>query len=659
MKNWAAALCCTVLVCGALHKAQAQWLEKPLCDCVRPLNVPHTQARASAPAKRPIDILHYALSLRLTMRDGRLQGVNRIHICSWVNELPRISLSAAALVIDSVQLPTGERLSFQHQGDSLHVILPVPAQQGDTMTLMVHYHTNAGRRGYYFYTAQESGSEPIAYTMSQPYDARYWMPCLDEPDDKATAEISITVPRGFIAASIGRLTHVEQQGEETTYHWATQCPVATYLMCVTVSRYVVLRETYRRARQGETPDGRAVASLQDTLPIEHYVWREDSLNAVGFFQNLRRMIEVCETTFGIPYPFEKYGQAAVRPFRYGGMEHQTLSTLNRNLLWNENLIVHELAHQWWGDMVTCESWRDLWLNEGFATYTEALWQEYLNGKEGLRRYMRARIRPHLWQTSIYNPSPLFGDVVYGKAAWVLQMLRGLMGDERFRALLKQYGERHKFGNANTAAFQQIAEEIYGGKLDWFFQQWIFGTGIPKLEYAWQKRQEASGWRVTVRIRQTQAEPVFKLPMELQLYAADGKAVFKRTMESRDTTFVLHAASEPQMLVLDEDEWILKDATNLTDLLEQSQTGRRFKLEQNYPNPFNPTTTIRYELPSFAFVQLRVYDMLGREVATLVNARQAAGRYEVVFDATGLPSGMYVYRLVAGNWQESKKMMLVK
>lgn len=650
-----ALLCILGSLCSIPLTAFTQWLEKDPYSCTHPH--PFLSHDATARPYRSIDVLHYALSLRLSMQDGNLRGVARIRSRVNALSLHRLSLSAAALIIDSVCNLQGLPLSFQHQGDSLHITLPLSALHSDTLTLTIFYRANAGRRGYYFYTAQESGSEPIGYTMSQPYDARYWFPCLDEPDDKATAEISITVPKGFTAASVGRLMRVEELGSEVTYHWATEFPIATYLMCITVSRYTILRDTL--VRTVRPPTVPSLPPALDRLPIEYYVWREDSLSAVGFFRNVTRMIQMCDSIFGISYPFEKYGQAAVRPFAFGGMEHQTLSTLHRNLLWNENLLVHELAHQWWGDMVTCESWRDLWLNEGFATYAEALWQEYLHGKEGLRRYMRSRIRPHLWHTPIYNASPLFSDVVYGKAAWVLHMLRGLMGDLRFKNLLRQYGEQYKFAHANTADFQHLAEALWGSSLEWFFQQWIFGTGIPKLEYTWRALLHTTGWQVEVHIRQTQREPVFILPMELQLYTAGRREVFQYTMQSRDTTFRFIAQSEPQQLVLDEDDWLLKEAINLTDLQSRSRPVHSFRLEQNYPNPFNPTTTIRYEVPRTAFVTLKVFDVLGRAVATLVQARQAAGRYDVLFNATGLPSGLYFYRLETEGFTATKKMTLLR
>lgn len=642
---WCLALCAAMIASLGVPSLYAQWLEKPdeMC-CARHVASP---AASVSDLLRPVDVLHYALSLSLTMQDNALQGSNQIRFRSTTPGLRQLALSAAQLTIDSVALePSRQPLRFSHQGDSLHIALPTALNLNDTLTLTIYYRATPNRRGYYFFTAAESGGEPVAYTLSQPYDARYWMPCLDEPYDKATADISISVPEGFIAASIGTLVQVERAGERTRYHWSTRFPVATYLMCVTVSRYAVLRDFYVRRASG------------DSLLIENYVWRQDSLNALGYFRNLNRMIEVCETRYGIAYPFEKYAQTAVRPFAFGGMEHQTLTTLNQTLLFNENLIMHELAHQWWGDMVTCATWRDLWLNEGFATYSEALWQEELNGEVGLRQYMRSRMRPRNWLTPIYNPTPLFSDVVYGKAAWVLHMLRKEMGEAHFKELLARYGRRHQFGVARTEEFQCVAEEVHGGSLEWFFQQWIFQSGIPKLEYGWSKSRNANGWELHLHVSQIQREPLFILPIDIQVYG-NARNVFHRVLQSRDTVFVFALNDDPNRVFIDEDDWLLKESLNLTDVAERSKAGLSFRLEQNYPNPFNPETTIRYELPSTAFTTLKIFDALGREVRALVSARQEAGRYEMRFDGSGLASGVYFYRLQSGRFSETKKMLLVK
>jgi aminopeptidase N len=219
--------------------------------------------------------------------------------------------------------------------------------------------------------------------------------------------------------------------------------------------------------------------------------------------------------------------------------------------------------------------------------------------------------------------------------------------------------RYQFANVRTADFQRVAEEVYGSSLEWFFQQWIFRTGIPKLEYGWSKSQRSSSWELRIAIRQTQPEPPFILPMDIQVYSASKKEVFSRTIQSRDSTFVFLLSEEPTSVFLDEDEWILKESLNLTDIAERSKLGLSFRLEQNYPNPFNPTTTIRYELPASAFTTLQIFDVLGREVQTLVRARQEAGRYTINFDARHLPSGIYFYRLQSGKFSETKKMTLLK
>jgi len=643
-----------VLACCS---AGAQWLEKNIARDENAYrcgsHLLGSVERATRAKSHEYDVLRYKLALSLSMTDSRLQGDNRIRFRSNTSALSRIALTAKSMAIDSVKdALSNAALPFSLDADSLYITLGKSYAMNDTGEVAVFYRTTTNRRGYYFYTAQESGTEPVGYTMSEPYDARYWMPCYDEPFDKATAEMSITVPQGFTAASIGRLeSRIDNLDGTTTFHWATPFLTTTYLMCVTVSRYAVLQDQYVRP------------SSHDTIPIVNYVWRRDSAAAREYFRNIAAGIRHFETVFGVPYPFEKYGQAAVRPFSFGGMEHQTMTTLNQNLLSNESLVMHELAHHWWGNMTTCESFADLWLNEGFATYSEALWQEYLGGRAALKRYMLGRKRISSWRNPIYNPpAPLFIDEVYGKAAWVLQMLRKIFGEEKFRELLRVYGNRYKYSVVNTAQFQQTAEEVYGGTLSWFFNQWIFGTGVPRYDYSWTKSQSGTVWTVALRVRQTQPGPIFAMPIEFAVQTALGKQLFIRRIESRDTTVQLTLNAEPQSVAFDEDEWVLKESANLVSVARDEPTKpTQFRLEQNYPNPFNPNTVISYQLPVTSHVKLVVYDVLGRELQTLVNTRQSAGRYRITFTVTAnsFGSGIYFYRLQAGTFSETKKMILRK
>ncbi|MFN3561155.1 MAG: M1 family aminopeptidase [Chloroherpetonaceae bacterium] len=601
---------------------------------------------------RPIDILKYDLDINLPMSNS-FTGRNRITFRVQRDSINRIALNANQMTIQSVLWePQNTPLTFSRT-DSLYITFPQWLYAEDTVTIAIAYQVSSPSYGYYFYTSAQTGggAGALAYTMSEPYDARYWMPCFDEPYDKATMEMKITVPQGIVAPSNGLLVSLTTNANNTrTYHWKTDYPITTYLMCFAASNYQQFNTYYVR------PNG-------DTVVTENYVWASDLPTAQNSFSLVAPMIGMCENRFQILYPFEKYGQAAVRPFAYGGMEHQTMSILHRNSLSSQNLIVHELAHHWWGNMVTCETFADLWLNEGFATYTEALWREHQQGFTGLYNYMQSRLRPNQWTYAVYNPPPpYFIDEVYGKGAWVLHQLRYLCGDSLFFQIVKTYGEQYKYSVANTAQFKAVAESVYGASLSDFFQQWVYGTGAPRFNVTWSRAQEGAQWRVSVRVQQTQAGQTFKVPLELffQLPSA-GTQIERVNIQSRDTLVVFYFNERPNTLEVDKNGWVLRFPVTLSDNPRLSTGRYEFRLLQNYPNPFNPTTTINYEIGRTAPVELSLYDALGRKVATLVNQVKSPGVYSVQVNAAqyGLASGVYFYRLKAGEFSETKKLVLTK
>lgn len=599
---------------------------------------------------RPIDVLKYDLDLNLPMSPS-FTGKNRITFRVQRDSIQQIALNANQMTIQAVVWERGTQvvpLTFSRT-DSLYISFPQWLRQEDTVTISIQYQVNSPSYGYYYYTPAQTGFGALAYTMSEPFDARYWMPCFDEPYDKAVMEMKLTVPQGFVAASNGLLINLTNNSNNTrTYHWKTDYPITTYLICFAVSNYQKFNTYY-------------VRPTSDTLVTENYVWPSDVPIAQQAFSVLPQMLAMCENKFQILYPFEKYGQAAVRPFAYGGMEHQTLSILHRNSLTSQNLIVHELAHHWWGNMVTCETFTDLWLNEGFATYTEALWREHLQGFTGLYNYMQSRLRPNQWSNAVYNPPPpYFIDEVYGKGAWVLHQLRFICGDSLFFQILKTYGEQFKYSTANTAQFKAVAESLYGESLQDFFDQWVYGTGAPKFNVTWSRTSSGNQTQVNVRILQTQAGRTFKTPLELFFQFQNANTVIHRVnVQSRDTVFTFTFNQQPTALEVDKNGWVLRLPVTLEHDARLVPRRYQYRLAQNYPNPFNPSTTIEYELEKPVKVELSIYDVLGRKVATLVNQVQSEGIHQVQFSAERLSSGVYFYRLNAGEFSASRRFILLK
>jgi aminopeptidase N len=578
-------------------------------------------------------------------------------------------LHAVGLALDTIRVDGTPRVAvIDTARETFTILLGSTRFAGETLQIAVsyrrlqNYRRPSSRLGYYFFRDTIGLPANLGYTFSEPSDARFWFPCYDEPWEKATAEIHLTVPTGYVAASNGRLLGTTNNGDGTfTWHWRQDQPIATYLMCMTVSRFSVATIPY-------------VKVTGDTIPLQYYAWNAppfvDSAWTAGFLPTVGAMIGAFETRYGA-YPFDKYGMTAIVPFGYLGMEHQTLTTMNRYFATSVRVASHELAHQWWGDDVTCGTWADIWLNEGFATYSEALWREHTGGQDSLKKYMRdtlATFQFVSWQGAVYDPVGqgfnLFDQVVYTKAAWVLHTLRGVVGDSTFFRILRAYRTKYQGKSAVTAELQAVADSMVGSSMAWFFNQWIYGRGWPKygLRYSWL----ADTLSLTVQQQQDPTWPTFRMPMRIRAYHGVQHTDFLVWDSLRVQSFRFPLSVPPDSVVLDPDGWILKQVVPFTSVAELNGSPYEFRLYQNYPNPFNPTTVIRFSVESAngrmgdpVKVTLKVYDILGREVRTLVNENLPEGSYEVTWDATNMPSGVYFYRMTAGTFVQTRRMVLMR
>jgi len=613
-------------------------------------------------------MLHYALALRLAMTTDALEG--RCTMLMRLKEnVDSLVLHAVGLALDTIRVDGTPRVAvIDTARETFTILLGSTRFAGETLQIAVsyrrlqNYRRPSSRLGYYFFRDTIGLPANLGYTFSEPSDARFWFPCYDEPWEKATAEIHLTVPTGYVAASNGRLLGTTNNGDGTfTWHWRQDQPIATYLMCMTVSRFSVATIPY-------------VKVTGDTIPLQYYAWNAppfvDSVWTAGFLPTVGAMIGAFETRYGA-YPFDKYGMTAIVPFGYLGMEHQTLTTMNRYFATSVRVASHELAHQWWGDDVTCGTWADIWLNEGFATYSEALWREHTGGQDSLKKYMRdtlATFQFVSWQGAVYDPVGqgfnLFDQVVYTKAAWVLHTLRGVVGDSTFFRILRAYRTMYQGKSAVTAELQAVADSMVGSSMAWFFNQWIYGRGWPKygLRYSWL----ADTLSLTVQQQQDPTWPTFRMPMRIRAYHGAQYTDFLVWDSLRVQSFRFPLSVPPDSVVLDPDGWILKQVVPFTSVAELNGSPYEFRLYQNYPNPFNPTTVIPFSVESAngrmgdpVKVTLKVYDILGREVRTLVNENLPEGSYEVTWDATNMPSGVYFYRMTAGTFVQTRRMVLMR
>jgi aminopeptidase N len=493
------------------------------------------------------DVTHYQFDWKLDFNSRSLQGKAVIYGESSIQGLNTIALNLSnTMTVTGVQQDQ-RALVFSHQDDLLNIFFGQDYKKGQSFAVEITYSGYPTAGLYYDY----HGSAPIIYSMDEPSLARYWFPCYDFPSDKATAELNVTVSSGTVVASNGSLVEVTTNLDNTlTYAWQVNCPIATYLISVAATNYVTFSHPY--------------TSGPEDMEVMYYVYPELLDLAKIDFANTVPQIEFYSDVFG-EYPFlgEKYGMALIP----GGtaMEHQTCTSYPAQVINGEQgydwLIAHELAHQWWGDLVTLADWPEIWLNEGFATYSDALWWENLYGMAGLRVRMQ-EFKSILFERysgphhAIYDPPPgyLFSAIEYEKGAWVLHMLRFVVGGDNFWKILKTYAQRYAYDVVTTDDFKSVSEEIYEGDLDWFFDQWIYEPGYPRYEFSW----GVSGPnRVRVIIEQTQENyPLFTMPVELQVVLPSGTVQRTVWVDERSNFYELEFEENPIDVLFDPDEWIL-------------------------------------------------------------------------------------------------------
>jgi aminopeptidase N len=596
------------------------------------------------------DVTYYRLALSIFPQSFSLQGAVTIHgICRDSARTLTLDLMNQ-MHIDSI-LVNGKQISFQQTSDWFIVSLPRVYHAGEVLFVDVFYKglPVTGGLGSFVFTSHEG--VPWVHTLSEPYGAKDWWPCKNDPGDKAdSADVIITCDSTFRAGSEGTLVSVVNNGNGTaTYYWKERYPIASYLLSIALTNYIQFSNWFRY-------------SAKDSMEILNYVLPEHEATARQSLPRVVNMLSIYSNLFGL-YPFikEKYGHAEIS----GGsaMEHQTMTSLNT---FSEDVISHELAHQWFGDMITCRTWSDLWLNEGFAQYCSALYRERQYGAASYWIYINTQInqaKVALRAIGIADTSSvrnLFNvPRLYAKGAVVLHMLRHVLGDSMFFRSMYAYANdsRYKYGTAAIRDFQSVVESVSGKNLSYFFQEWLYGDKYPNYTYSWTWKPSGDSGFIILTINQTMngtGPSFYTMPIDIRITAAKRDTTFVVLNNAQQQTFSLKYSEKPTAVSLDPNGWILKYSASVSD-----QPPTVYTLDQNYPNPFNAATTISYHLPSREQVLLTVYDVLGHEVATLVNERQSAGTYEYQWNPQNIASGIYMYRLLAGTIQMERKMVLIK
>lgn len=614
------------------------------------------------------DVLHYKLDLDLYKNFGTVDPsvktfTGSVTITARIDStLDNLKLDAVntSLKIDSVVM-SGK--SFVHYNDVLSIQLDTIHSPGDTVTVKVYYqHKDIADGGFF------SGTDGMVMTDSEPERARCWFPCWDKPSDKATTELYAKVPSSVLLGSNGRLADTVRTGDTIVYHWISRDPMSTYLVSFTARLEYHLDIVYWKRPSNQN----------DSIPF--YFYWSSKVSQSGLKQiktDIIPMADFYSALFG-EHPFEKNGFAGTTYSPWAGMENQTLTNINSSLWGFKSLFVHEFAHQWFGDMITCGTWADIWLNEGFATYIEALWLEHTVSYNAYKDQLRQNAEYDYWPYNpgwpIYNPEwaihtpsndTLFNSkIIYNKASIVLHILRYVLGDSVFFSSIRSYATNPKYrmGNATTDDFIDAINTTSKRDLTWFFDEWIKTGNHPlyKTEYSVNQNDSTA----IVNISQTQTWPGFwKMPIEIKFILSGGRDTVVTVFNSvNGETFKFKFNDKPISMIFDYQNNIILKTSSTKLVLDVSSFHKipfQFGLEQNFPNPFNPNTTIKFSIPKASNVILKVYDAIGREVATIVSEYLTAGNHVRQWSALNTTSGIYFYRLQADNFVETKKLVLLK
>jgi aminopeptidase N len=489
------------------------------------------------------DVHFYSLALRLIPGEKKIEGRVKIAFQVIEDSIDRIELDLTENYSIEKIVYEDEQITFSHEGELLTIELGQYVLNGSEAAVEVFYHGHPQSAAFNF---DEREGKPLIWSLSEPYGARSWWPCKDYPFDKAdSAQIQITVPEDLKVGSNGKLVAEWTEEGWTTFLWKEQYPITTYLISVAAHPYQIEKDFFHFGEQ-------------DSMEVLHYIYPDHFEEVVEDYAKTIDMLEFYSESFGL-YPFieEKYGHAEF-PWG-GGMEHQTLTSL---LGPYEYLIAHEMAHQWWGNMITCKDFHHIWLNEGFATYAEALWAEQSRGVEAYHDYMADNAfygEGSIYVPDLSNDGRIFsGSLSYNKASWVLHMLRHVVGDAVFFDILKAYGDSsRKYGVATTEQFRDLCEEVSGKELDYFFEQWIYQENHPIYAYEWQDEKVGEEYELNLTIAQEQAFPIFRMPIDVvvEMENRDTLLLIENHLSVQDYSFRL--PEKALSVRLDPDNWILK------------------------------------------------------------------------------------------------------
>jgi aminopeptidase N len=512
------------------------------------------------------DVLHTKIDISVDFEAQTINGVVTINAESRINGLNQfvvyLNPNGNLMRLSSIGGNVASPVSFAHVGDKVTVALDAVYNTGQTFSVSFNYGGQPASGAAYW---GSHGSPPVKImaTFCEPFDSRNWWIGKDVLDDKCTFDPWFTVPENYVAVSNGILQGVDTMPfNKVRYRWAEINQMAPYLASVAIADYQVYSTTYNH--------------LGDTMPMTFYMLPEYNVPFIrSRCDTYVTSTEVFSDKFG-QYPFinEKGGMAHT-PTLPVYMEHQTIPSMS-NFDYDAGLAnQHELAHQWWGDMITCETWGDIWLNEGFATFSEAIWVEFKPGGSATAYHdLMSNYRwpystdAQVYVTDVNDAGAIFDNIVYDKGAWVLHMLRHVLGDPEFFQSLLDYRAAYEGDSATTAEFISSVSGTAGYDLTFFTDQWIMNPGSPDYDYGWQHLQTGGHNYLLLRVSQTQSSrgfPEIIMPVDIRVTTGSGTSTYVVWCAAAVETFAIPIAGVPTQVALDPDGWILKHSVTQSAL----------------------------------------------------------------------------------------------
>jgi aminopeptidase N len=543
-----------------------------------------------ASATKVNDLIHTKLDVKFDYEKARMYGKAWITLRPHFYPTDTLNLDAKAMDINEVSLVKAGKLvplKFDYDSLNIRIMLDRVYKANQNYTVYINYVSKPNEhqwprgdaKGLYFINPKGDIKDVPTqiWTFGEPEYNSSWYPTIDRPNQKTTDEIVMTVPSKYVTLSNGKLVRQKANRDGTrTDTWKMDLPFAPYLLFLAVGEYAIVKDTYKDKE------------------VSYYLEKEYAPVARKIFGLTPEMIAFYSKITGVDYPWPKYAQITGRDFVAGAQENVT-ATMNaeyaqqdKRELYDENrweiIIAHELFHQWFGDLVTCESWSNITLNESIADYGETLWSEYKYGKDEGDGRNNASMRAYLANPNDtskklvrfhYNdPGDVFDLVSYQKGGRILHMLRNFVGDSAFFKSLNLYLTVNKFKSAEAQNLRLAFEEVTGKDLNWFFNEWFYCNGHPKLDISY--GYDAVGQTAKVFIRQTQTGTPFKLPFAIDVYAGGAKKRYNVWMNDAVDTFSFAANAKPDLINVDGDKILLcekKDNRPLeTFIFQYSKAG---------------------------------------------------------------------------------------